>query len=144
MDSLVIAKYLEKEYPSPSLHVESPLLQKVIAAFRPAANTTIDAVIAKVPRLLLNPRSQEYFYRTRAVEYGMPLPQWEVEKGGLKAWEEAKEDILKLAKLLNEEKGPYFMGETRGLFVFKIMKAVNTDLAQLHTPTFTLLALCIG
>ena len=112
MDSRKIADVLEKQHPSPSLHLDSPILKRV-EELMPQCKTPIRAIfVPKVPRELLSPRSAEYFERTRRESLGMTLSQLEKEKGGESAWESATPKWKELGALLKAEGGPFFMGKT--------------------------------
>jgi glutathione S-transferase len=110
MGSLEIAHELEKRYPSPSLHLDDPIVANFkLAKFQ---KPLVPHVVPKVPEVLLNQRSAEYFYRTREERYSMPLPQYANENATEERWEEAREGIEEVADLLKKNGGPYFLGET--------------------------------
>ncbi len=113
MDSKLIAKRLELDYPSPSLHLDSPILPE---AYQLVANISkpLHAVwMPKVPVNLLNPPSSEYFHRTREENVGKPLSVYAKEKGGEKAWIAALPAINTLAEVVKKNGGPFVMGKTR-------------------------------
>lgn len=112
MDSRKIADVLEKEYPSPSLHLDSPILKKVEELAPQCITALVPVYIPRAPRYVLNPPSAEYFDRTRAARFGMPLSQLENEKGGESAWKIAEPKWKELGTLLKAEGGPFFMGKT--------------------------------
>lgn len=112
MDSRKIADVLEKEYPSPSLHLDSPILKKVEELAPQCITALVPVYIPRAPRYVLNPPSAEYFERTRAARFGMPLSQLENEKGGESAWKIAEPKWKELGSLLKAEGGPFFMGKT--------------------------------
>jgi len=111
MESRKIAAALEERYPDPPLHLDSPILPKVEAIIPKLTSPLAPINMPRVPRDILNPRSQEYFERTRAERFGMPLSEFEKsDKGGEVAWEGAAPHFKELADLLKENGGPYFMG----------------------------------
>ena len=112
MDSRKIADVLEEAHPSPSLHLDSPILKKVEELVPQCIAPIGPIFLPKVPRLLLNPPSAEYFERTREAKFGMPLSQLEKEKGGESAWKAAEPKWKELGILLKAEGGPFFMGKT--------------------------------
>ena len=113
MDSRVIAAELEKLHPSPSLHLESPVLPQVEALVPKATRLPLrDVIMPKVPRNLLNPLSKEYFERTRAERFGSPLAELEKKKPEDEAWKEAEPAINELGGLLKKHGGPFVLGET--------------------------------
>ncbi|KAL9127177.1 MAG: hypothetical protein Q9217_003885 [Psora testacea] len=125
MDSLKIAQELEKLYPEPSLHLDDPVLEQVLE-LTPACVASLGGVLMpKVPRTLLNPASVEYFERTRAARFGMPLAQLEKEKGGENAWKEAEPALKKLGELLKGKGGPFFLGEEVSYADFIVVGALE-------------------
>jgi hypothetical protein len=112
MDSKPIAKQLEKLYPEPSLHLDWPKLETILEHAAMLLMTTRPCWMTKVPRNVLTPGSVEYFERTRAERYGMPLEQLEKERDTEERWAEAKPHATMLGDLLRESGGPFFMGKT--------------------------------
>ncbi|KAL9108029.1 MAG: hypothetical protein Q9227_007135 [Pyrenula ochraceoflavens] len=115
MDSRKIADELEKRHPSPPLHLDSPLLPEVLAILPKAIAPMVPVIMPLVPRVLLSPTSAEYFERTRAVRFGMPLEELEKsEKGGETAWKAASPHLTELGHVLKRNlDGPFVMGTTR-------------------------------
>ena len=64
-DSWLIVQHLEKEHPSPSLHLDSPYLKKVMDTLPKAAGVLRPIFVPRAPRMILNPRSAAYFKETR-------------------------------------------------------------------------------
>jgi len=117
MDSKACAEAIEKAHPSPSLHLDSHMLKQVTEAMTSDTGmfrALFPTMIHRVPGELLNPRSQEYFDRTRCERLGVKnLEEFHEQKGGESAWEAARPALAHMAALLNENKeGPYFMGKT--------------------------------
>ena len=112
MDSNKIARQIEKDHPTPSLHLDSPVLPRLRDTILPIVGPLAPEYYPKVARSVLNPPSQEYFNKTRAESVGMPLTEFE-KLGGDKAWEEAKMPILNFAELIRAQGGPYVLGKTR-------------------------------
>lgn len=112
MESRKIADVLEREYPSPPLHLDSPILKKVEELAPECIMSIGPILLPRVPRQFLNPPSAEYFERTRAEKFGMTLSQLEVERGGESAWKAAEPKWKELGALLKAEGGPFFMGKT--------------------------------
>ena len=112
MDSRKIVDVLEEAHPSPSLHLDSPILKKVEELIPQCFMPLGPIVFPRISRFLLKPRSAEYFERTRGARFGMPLSQLEKEKGGESAWKAAEPKWKELATLLKAERGPFFMGKT--------------------------------
>lgn len=116
-DSRAIVDALEKAYPSPSLHLDDPVVAKVEALIMPMFGPLRGVLMPGVPRNLLNPPSAEYFERTRAVRFGMPLEQLAKEHGGERGYADAEKPLSDVADLLKANGGPYFMGNTRELSI---------------------------
>ncbi|KAK0112609.1 hypothetical protein ONS95_014352 [Cadophora gregata] len=113
MDSKPIAERLEKDYPIPSLYLDSPIIQEIYPAVGAIAKPLRAVWLPRVPVNLLNPRSSEYFHRTREEDVGKPLAQFMKEEGGEEAWVEALPAIKSLGELVKKEGGPYLLGKTR-------------------------------
>ena len=111
MDSPKIADALEKEYPSPSLRLDSAILKKVDELVPQCIMTLTPIFMPRVPRAMLSPASVEYFSRTMAEHFGMDLSQLEKEKGGDSGWKGAEPKWKELGSLLKAEGGPFFMGK---------------------------------
>jgi len=116
-DSWLIAEYLEKQYPdTPSLFPNNT------KGLQQALGNTYDSILgplwsfilpATAPRL--NPRSEEYFRRTRAIAFNKPFD--EIIPTGEKAvedWAAVKAALDKVdgwyAK--TDDKGPFILGDT--------------------------------
>ena len=113
MDSRIIAAELENLHPSPSLHLNSPVLPQVEALMLKTVSLPLRGVIMpKIPKNLLNPPSAEYFERTRAKRFGCPLSELEKKTSEDEAWKNAEPAIYELAELLKKQSGPFFLGET--------------------------------
>jgi hypothetical protein len=109
MDSWHIIQELEKQYPTPSLHLDDPIVTKLrnITIVKPL----VPHLIPKVPRVLLNKVSADYFYLTREEKFGKPLEQVEREATE-EQWEEMKPVSKDIGDLLREKGGPFFLGDT--------------------------------
>ncbi|KAI0145071.1 hypothetical protein GGR57DRAFT_481292 [Xylariaceae sp. FL1272] len=114
MDSLPIAHAVEAAYPSPPLHLDSPLLPQVIASVTPLIPTLKSTIMATVPREILNPVSATYWRDTRSKFLGMSVEELERTADKDAEWEAAKTHLDVLAELLRktEDEGPFFLGET--------------------------------
>jgi glutathione S-transferase len=113
MGSRAIAAALEEECPSPSLHLDTPILAKVEALMESITPVLSPVLLPRVPRDILNERSIYYFRKTREDKFGIPLDELEIsENGGEHAWKNATLLLSKLAELLKENGGPFFRGGT--------------------------------
>ncbi|KAH9213322.1 putative glutathione S-transferase [Leptodontidium sp. 2 PMI_412] len=136
MDSKPIAERLEKDYPSPSLYLDSPILEEVYPAIGKIAMPLRAVWLPRVPVNLLNERSSEYFHRTREQGIGKPLTQFMKEEGGEEAWVEALPAIKALGELVKKNGGPYVMGKTPSYADFVVVgflqffKVIEEDMYQ--------------
>ena len=120
-DSLPIAEYLENTYPNtPSIFPNgSVALQKAFETTFSHNLNVVRAFMIPATCLKLNPRSQEYFRRTREILFGKKLEdvvltgearteEWGKFKNGL--------DAIHSYLTSTDEKGPYMMGtRSRGV-----------------------------
>jgi glutathione S-transferase len=114
MNSKNIAPVLESHFPTPSLHLELPIVAEVEKAIGAIFQPLAADLLPKIPRDILNPASADYFERTRKETFGMSLSELEKKKGGDVAWNAAKEPIDAIAALLKQEpSGPFFAGDKR-------------------------------
>lgn len=111
MDSWKIIHEIEKRYPAPSLHLDEPIVEWIRLHISKLQKPLSPNVIPKVSRNLLNEPSRVFFERTRHVRFGMPLADYEKERGGEKPWEEVKEPAEEVAERLRKNGGPFFLGE---------------------------------
>lgn len=110
-DSRDIADLIEKDHPSPSLHLESPYLaqlEDLMAQLMPAIR---GHYIPLVPKRILNEASLEYWYRTREERLGMKLDSLEENEGGPQGWAKAEPLLHKVTGWLQENEGPFFAGK---------------------------------
>ena len=112
MDSIKIADELERLHPSPSLHLDSPVLPKVEELSGQLIRPLIGVIMPKVPKNLLNQESLDYWHDTRSKAFGMPMDQLEKEKGGEDAWENVKPAMKEAGDILKAEGGPFVLGKT--------------------------------
>ena len=114
MDSRKIADELEKQYPSPPLHLDSPMLPKVeeICSVRGGLAGLLAVFAPKVPGAILNDASRPYWVAAREKQMGMSLADLEKEKGGEKGWETVVPFLKELGNILREKEGPFVLGKT--------------------------------
>ena len=136
-DSRPIADEIEKRHPSPSAHLDSPVVAKLEQIMPQAFPSLMGVFIPKVPKRLLNEASHPYWYETREARVGMKLDQLEREKGGQEAWDSFKPALDQVTAMLKEDpSGPYFMGKEvsyadfiwGGFLIF--MQRIGTDLYE--------------
>jgi hypothetical protein len=112
MDSWPIAHELEKRYPSPSLHLDNPIVVQVRDHIAEIMKPLIGFTIPNVPVVLLNKRSADYFYETRKKRFGMPLDEVAKTMATQENWESAKAPAKQAGDWLRKNGGPFFLGET--------------------------------
>ncbi|KXX80634.1 Maleylacetoacetate isomerase [Madurella mycetomatis] len=111
MDSLKIAEVIEAEYPTPSVHLDSPYHTKVRDFVRDIMGRLQPVYVVHVVKRILDEPSVPYWNRTRAEYVGMPLDQYEKENPVDKCWEKAAPVMKGVTALLEENsQGPFFMG----------------------------------
>lgn len=105
---------IEKRYPSPPLHIDSPLYPEVLDTVQACFKAAPD-ILPRVCYNILNPPSQEYFERTRSARFGVSsLRDLMNEEVSERAWKEAEPGFQRAVELLKRNpEGPYFMGNTR-------------------------------
>lgn len=109
MDSWPIAHTLEAKYPTPSLHLDDPIVVHIRDFLGNLIGPIFLHVIPKVVYLLNEP-SAAYFYETREKMFGAPL--LEVEKSAPEdGWEKVKAPAKEAGDLLRKNGGPYFLGK---------------------------------
>ncbi|KAI0097882.1 putative glutathione S-transferase [Nemania sp. FL0031] len=113
MDSLVIARELEKQYPSPDLQIDSPLRQKYMDELSKTFGGLRPEYILRVPNILLNEVNHDYWHRTRSEYVGMPLEKFVEEGSGEQAFQKAAPFLQNMTAMLKEnDKGVFFLGDT--------------------------------
>ncbi|XP_006456482.1 hypothetical protein AGABI2DRAFT_211471 [Agaricus bisporus var. bisporus H97] len=114
-DSYAIAQYLDKAYPdTPKLFPPGTeaLQAAFYARYKEVIDPYYDIFITRVPSIL-NPRSAEYFIRTRSEECGMCLADIEPKgQDRVEAWKKVEAAYNTLHGWLSKSSGPYFMGDT--------------------------------
>jgi glutathione S-transferase len=113
MDSRNIADALEDLQPEPSLRLDSGCVERVQEAVASAQKALAPIAIPRVPEMLLNPESEEYFRETRRERFGVELVDLaKGESAGEKAWEGAEVGLKELVAILRErDGGPFVLGE---------------------------------
>ncbi|RMD40240.1 hypothetical protein DV735_g4892, partial [Chaetothyriales sp. CBS 134920] len=111
MDSSAIATEIEKRYPSPSVHLDSPLLPKV-EQLRDAVGQAFAGIFMPLtPERLLSEPAKAYWHKTREEWVGMPLSQFAAERGGQRAWDALQPHLQEATALLKaDQSGPFFLG----------------------------------
>jgi glutathione S-transferase len=110
MESRAIADVLENKYPTPTLHLDSPylprvedLMSKILPSFR-------GIFVPLVPKVFLNPRSQEFFVSDREKTLGMSLDEFA--KNGNEMVKQGAGHVKELGEVYKENKdGPFVLGK---------------------------------
>ncbi|PMD30416.1 hypothetical protein L207DRAFT_592541 [Hyaloscypha variabilis F] len=111
-DSAKIASELEKRYPEPSLHLDSPLLPKAYAAVGAILEVIRPMLMRKVLPNLLNERSADYISHTRAEALRKSREEYSKESVVEEVWRKSEVPLKNLATLIKGNGGPFVMGKT--------------------------------
>ncbi|KAI0160712.1 putative glutathione S-transferase [Xylariaceae sp. FL1272] len=111
MNSKFIAEALEKAYPEPSIHLNSPYQQPMLDHLSNAHEALQSVYQPGVYNNVLSEGSKEYFHRTRSEAAGMPLEEFEKQGENGSPWDDAAPHFQKITQMLKENEGPFFMGE---------------------------------
>jgi hypothetical protein len=111
-DSWPIAHKLEEIYPSPSLHLDDPIVVQVRDQIDEIMSPIRGFFIPKVPVVLLNKSSADYFFETRKKRFGMELAEVERTLATDEQWEKARAPAEKTGQWLRKNGGPFFLGGT--------------------------------
>ncbi|KAF7299208.1 GST N-terminal domain-containing protein [Mycena indigotica] len=124
-DSMRIAEYLDKTYPSsgagPIIPAGTRVLQQTFqVAYDHISTPMVPIIIPRIPAVL-NPRSREYFLRTREVSFGKPLAEV-LPKGEehTAKWAETKAAFAKIDGWIQASGGPFMMGDIVSLADFVV------------------------
>lgn len=120
MDSVKVAEALEELQPLPSLHLTSPRIKRAQEAVELTLNSLGNIAKPRVPEMVLNDASIDYFERTRSKRYGMTLAELaRSDLAGEAAWKGAAEGLAQLRDLLTEDHaGSYVEGPAPGFSDF--------------------------
>lgn len=111
MDSLSIAQNIEAIQPEPSLHLDSEYISRTQGAVGKLLGQLAPVVMPRVPEMLLNPTSAEYFEETRAKRFGMPLAELAKSDKAKNAFTNAQPAFEEIKAILHENSGgPYVLG----------------------------------
>lgn len=113
MESRKIAEVIEEKYPTPTVHLDSPIVHRVdslVAKFMPAMHPNL---LYKFSQVVLSEKGYDYWVGIYTKKFGMPLDEYERQLGGEKAWIEALPALLEITSLLKERQteGPFFLGK---------------------------------
>lgn len=110
MGSEEIVEFLEKEHPSPSLHLDDEIVAEVEGLVSKLTKTLVPTFLVYMPEIL-SPESAEYFTETRGKMVGTDFHTLH-EMNSHQAWEAANPIINSLTRLLQGHRGPFFRDET--------------------------------
>ncbi|KAK4174495.1 hypothetical protein QBC36DRAFT_218368 [Triangularia setosa] len=111
-DSKVIAQELQSLYPTPHIDLSSPYQAKIEGIMQRLMPALAPIYIPLIPKILLNEKSQPYWYDTRGKAVGMEVDAFGRENGGEKAWGKVEPILKEVTGLLKENgDGPYFEGK---------------------------------
>ncbi|KAI1352010.1 putative glutathione S-transferase [Xylaria sp. FL0043] len=114
MDSWKIAQAIERDHPLPSLHLDSPLREKVEGHMLTGREALKPIYVPNVMKRLLKECNHAYWRETRSKVVGMPLDEYEKKYSGSdKPYKDAAPHFQAVTAILKENTGgPFFMGST--------------------------------
>ncbi|KAM3425626.1 hypothetical protein BST61_g7571 [Cercospora zeina] len=120
MDSLAIAHELERLYPEPSLQLaNNDYAARMQSAVMELWSSLQPIAVPRVPEMVLNPKSEEYFNTTRAKRFGMPLTELaKSDRAGEQAWKGAEQAMDAIIAMLEENTGEFVQGDEAGFADF--------------------------
>jgi glutathione S-transferase len=128
MDSVPIAQFLESTYPNPPVLLTSELGREIEAKAR--ANGAIAFRISVMPReiLILSPRAQEYFRRTREAFLGHRLEDLLDGDKEEQAWNAVDDGMRAVNELMqtNKAEGPFVLGARPSMTDFFIAGSLQS------------------
>ncbi|PMB64083.1 hypothetical protein BM221_009874 [Beauveria bassiana] len=111
-DSRKIADLIEKRYPEPSVHLDSPYQSRIEEVVPRAFVPLMGIGLNQIPRRLLNPPSVEYWIKDRTEFVGSDLAEHEAKRGGETAFAAAAPALKEITAMLKENPdGPFFSGK---------------------------------
>ncbi|KAM0477830.1 hypothetical protein ACHAPX_005596 [Trichoderma viride] len=113
MESGKIAKAIEKKYPSPAVHLDSPIVYRVGGLVSKCELAMHPNLLYKFAQVVLSEKSYDYWVGKYTEKFGMPLDEYERQLGGEKSWVAALPYLIELTSLLKEKQaeGPFFLGK---------------------------------
>lgn len=122
MESKAISRAIEAQFPDPSLHLDSPVLEEVEKLRTEFIWPLAGVLMPRMPRNCLSGPTIEFHKEARKATFGMTLEELEAEKGGEDAWENAMPALQRLAGILNDDpSGPFCLGKTPSYADFHIV-----------------------
>jgi glutathione S-transferase len=111
MDSLEIAKVLEKEYPTPPAHLDSPYYDRLLEQTKAAMAALPSVYVTNVYDRVLGEASRPYFHETRTKYLGMTIEEYLAKHPAEESFQAAEQYLRNVTGLLKEnELGPFLMG----------------------------------
>ncbi|KAL7926957.1 hypothetical protein ACQKWADRAFT_279127 [Trichoderma austrokoningii] len=113
IESGKIAEAIEKKYPSPTVHLDSPIVGRVGALVDKCMPAMHPNILHKFSQAVLSEKSYDYWVGNYTEKLGMPLAEYERRLGGEKSWAEALPPLIELTGLLKQRQaeGPFFLGK---------------------------------
>lgn len=113
MDSVKIAEAIEKKYPSPTVHLDSPIVDRVNGLVEKCCHDMRPNILYKFSQTVLSEKSYDYWVGQWTRVLGMPLDEHERQFGGEKSWAQAQPPLDELTNILKERQaeGPFFLGK---------------------------------
>jgi glutathione S-transferase len=113
MESGKIVKAIEKKFPSPTVHLDSPIVHRVDSLVDKCMPTMHPNLLYKFSQVVLSEEGYDYWVGKYTAKLGMPLDEYERLLGGEKSWSAALPFLTELTSLLKERQaeGPFFLGK---------------------------------
>ena len=112
MDSYKIATELERRYPSPSLRLDTPVLEETQKQVLNLVLPLRGVFPIRILENIVNPRSAEWVERKREEDFGLSWDEIARTYGGEDAWTKAEPASRALGDILKAEGGPFALGKT--------------------------------
>ena len=113
MDSAVIAPALENLQPEPGLHLETGLQDQAQQVLGQMVFPLLPIIMPLIARNIIPEKHLDYWLEKRRLTFGMPLDEFERQKGGEQAWKAAEPGFAALKEFLTKHKrdqGPFVLG----------------------------------
>ncbi|KAH6651291.1 hypothetical protein F5144DRAFT_503895 [Chaetomium tenue] len=119
MDSRAIATVLEAAHPTPSLHLDSPVLAEIEGLVGAALGALLPVFLVRVPDVLLADASVPYWMETRkAFVGGLDVREFAAQADMEKVWGDWEKGVGKVTEVLKRTEGPFFAGGELGYVDF--------------------------
>ncbi|PVH94673.1 hypothetical protein DM02DRAFT_618469 [Periconia macrospinosa] len=129
MDSVPISQFLEATYPDPPVPLDTERGREIETKARTLLGPVLKTSILPREILILSPRAQQYFRRTREAWLGHPLEDLLDAEKEEKAWAAVDGDLHAVGQLIREKSsdGPFVLGAKPSYSDFFIAGALQSN-----------------